>query len=87
MYTDDMLIYKPQEEDIILFSVFNNYTDSEPIFTREIPHDMKLELTAEETAQMKYGTYVYTIKIIYEDGIVDTFLNGTLSIVTAEGVT
>jgi len=43
-------------------------------------------MTAEETANLKIGNYVYTCKITFEDGTVDTFLNGNFKIVTAEGV-
>lgn len=86
IYTDDLLLYVPSEDDIILLQIFNRYTDPEPIFEREIPHDMYFVMNAEETAQMKIGHYVYTIKLIFENGVVDTFMNGNFDIVTAEGV-
>ena len=88
MFTDDLLLYLPKEGDTVTFSIFNKYTDEEPLFEREIQDtDMILTLTAQETAQMKLGNYVYTVKIIYaSDEVVDTFMNGAFSIVTAEGV-
>lgn len=81
---DDKLKYIPGVGDKIVFCVFNRYTDSTPIFEKEIRYDeLILELKASETAKMKYGNYVYVIRLKRHNGDVDTFIHGSL---TVEGV-
>lgn len=86
IYTDDLLLYIPDEGDNVTFNIYKRYTDAEPLFEREITNTMVFQMTAEETANLKIGNYVYTCKITFEDGTVDTFLNGNFKIATAEGV-
>ena len=86
IYTDDLLLYIPDEGDSVTFNIYKKYTDTEPLFEREITDTMVFQMTAEETANLKLGNYVYTCKITFKDGTVDTFLNGNFNIVTAQGV-
>lgn len=86
IYTDDLLLYVPQEGDKVTFSIWNKFTDTEPILSKELPIDTLIfDLTAEESDSFKYGNYVFSVKIEFADGKVDTFLSGAFSIVTAGG--
>lgn len=86
IYTEDLLRYVPTAEDKVTFSIWNKFTDTEPILSKELPIDtMIFTLSAEESDSFKYGNYVYSVKIEFADGTVDTFLSGTFAIVTAGG--
>lgn len=86
IYTEDLLLYIPSENDVITFQIWNKYTDSTPLFEKEIDYqDMTFTLSAEESAAFKYGNYVYSVKIEFENGTVDHFLSGTVAIVVPGG--
>lgn len=86
IYTEDLLRYVPKAEDKVTFAIWNKFTDTTPILAKELPIDtMIFSLTAEESDSFKYGSYVYSVKIEFADGTVDTFLSGTFSIVVAGG--
>ena len=81
---DARLGYVPCAGDEVIFSVFNRYTDETPLFEKKIPYDtMVLELTAKETAKMRYGNYVFKIRLKRINNDVDDFMHGTF---TVEGV-
>lgn len=86
IYTEDILLYIPAEQDIVTFCIWNKFTDEEPLYTQELNHeDMTFLLTAEECGTFKYGNYVYSVKIQFADGTVDTFLSGNFTVVVAGG--
>ena len=79
---DARLSYVPCAGDDIIFSVFNKYTDANPIFEKKIPYDtLVLELTAKETSRMRIGDYVYKIRLVRMNTDTDDFLHGSLQIV------
>ena len=60
-----------------MFSVYNKYTDPEPLYEKEIPYNTRiLSLSAKETDKMKYCNFVYKIRLIRRNGDTDDFLFG-----------
>ena len=81
--------YTPVEGDSIRFAMKHPdmtsnkgaYTDSEPLLTKEIPYDTcLLKLDPDDTKPFEFGTYVYDIQITFENGDVDTFISGKLTL-------
>ncbi len=74
--------YIPVEGDYIRFAVKRKYTDTTCCIIKEIPIDtLVLHLTPEDTKQMPQPCEcVYDIQITMNDGTVDTFLTGKLTI-------
>lgn len=75
--------YTPAAGDVITFALKHvkknaagtEYTDGEPLITKEIPHStMVLQLDPEDTKGLGFGTYAYDVQIKMEDGTVDTFI-------------
>lgn len=86
IYTEDLLLYVPSENDVITFQIWNKYTDPEPLFEKQLDYqDMTFDLTAEESSRFRYGNYVYSVKIEFENGAVDSFLSGDFRIVVPGG--
>lgn len=78
---DARLAYVPEVADEIIFLVYNKYTDEKPLFEKHIPYDtMVLQLSAKETSRMKYGNYVYKIRLIRRNGDIDDFVHGNFQI-------
>lgn len=78
---DARLTYVPEAADKIMFAVYNKYTDETPLFEKEIPYDtMVLQLSYKETSKMKYGKYVYKVKLIRKNCETDTFLHGQFNV-------
>lgn len=73
--------YVPSEHDVIRFAVKLYYTDQEPLITKVIPNDtLILKLDPADTSSLNVLTYVYDIEITKENGDVDTFIRGTLTL-------
>ena len=71
--------YVPSAEDVVKFVVKKRRRDAEALIEQEIDlSTMLLEVDADATASLKSGDYAYYIEITYADGVVDTFLSGTL---------
>lgn len=86
IYTDDLLLYVPSENDIITFSIWRKFTDDEPLYTQVLSNqDTTFVLTASECQNLNYGDYVYSVKVEFENGTVDTFLSGNFRVVIAGG--
>ena len=80
------LKYIPNPSDTIMFYVYNKFTDTKPLFEKKIPYDnLYIILSAKETSSMRYGNYVYVVKIKYSSGFVDTIVTGNFSIVVPGG--
>ncbi len=78
---DARLSYIPCAGDVIMFSVFNKYTDVSPIYEKKIPYDtLLLDLNANETAKLRINDYVYRIRLIRQNGDVDDFLHGKFNV-------
>ncbi len=59
----------------ILLSDNSDFKDSDPLILKEIPTDTRiLHLDSSDTADLKFGEYVYDIKLTLEDGTVDTVI-------------
>lgn len=75
--------YVPTADDVIRFAVSKGYkgqSDYELQFSKVIPHDT-LTFTASSTeTTIYYDTYNYDVEITHDDGTVDTFISGKLTI-------
>lgn len=82
----DGTTYEPNEGDYIRFAVKKTFNDSvPPILVKEIPIDtMRLVLDPEDTKQFAYGQYRYDIQITTADGLVDTFIDRAVLVITEE---
>ena len=75
--------YVPEQDDVIRFAVSKGYK-SEPGYelklSKTIPHDtLTITCSSSETA-LDYRDYNYDVEITYDDGTVDTFIKGKLTI-------
>lgn len=86
LQNSDGTTYEPNEGDYIRFAVKKTFDDSvPPILVKEIPTDtMKLVLDPEDTKQFAYGQYRYDIQITTADGLVDTFIDRAVLVITEE---
>lgn len=75
--------YEPVTGDVIRFAVSKGYvgkSDYDLKFSKEIPHDtLTFTCLPTETA-LYYDTYNYDVEITHDDGTVDTFISGKLTI-------
>ena len=84
IYTEDLLRYVPSENDTITFAIFRTFKDESPLLSKVLDYENPtFSLTAEESQAFPYGSYVYSVKIEFEGGTVDTFLSGKFDIVQA----
>lgn len=81
--------YIPEPGDEIRFALKHptmdtkrtRYMDEEPLIYKDIPFDtLVLRLDPEDTKPFPFGSYVYDIQITFANGVVDTFINGTLQL-------
>lgn len=76
--------YELQDGDSVRFAVkhktfladLSDYKDTDPIFTIDIGSDLLLNIQPEQTKPLGFGTYAYDIQITFENGDIDTFING-----------
>ena len=76
--------YEPDEGDVIQFTLKDDTSDQEPIYTVIVQNDTKhLVLSSQQTAALepRKKPYPFDIKLIFTDGTVDTFIKGKLFIV------
>ena len=75
--------YVPETDDVIRFAVSKGYkgqSDYDLKFKKTIPHDtLTFTCSSTETA-LYYDTYNYDVEITHDDGTVDTFIEGKLTI-------
>jgi len=69
LYNADGTPYVPATNDIILFSLKNHIYDEEPVLTKE---GLTVEFDSDDTKDLNVGTYYYDIKVLFEDGSVQT---------------
>lgn len=75
--------YQPVEGDVIRFAVSKGYKgqgDYELQISKEIPHDTLTFTCSSTETSLYYGTYNYDVEITHDDGTVDTFISGKLTI-------
>ena len=81
--------YTPEDGDEIRFamkhptmnSAKTEYTDKEPLLTKNIPIDtLILQLDPEDTKSFGFGEYVYDLEITFADGYRDTFVSATITL-------
>lgn len=75
--------YVPEQDDVIRFAVSKGYK-TEPGYelklSKVIPHDtLTITCSSSETA-LDYRDYNYDVEITHDDGSVDTFISGQLTI-------
>lgn len=82
--------YTPLEGDVVRFALANKYKSESGyslILTKTITFDGAngtWTINADETADLKYGTYYYDIEMVYADGTKETFANEKKFILTKE---
>ena len=76
------VISYPETGDVVTFNAMLT-RDGEAVITKTIPHDtMTLTLDPEDTEELAYGRYIFTVRITRANGDVDTFIDdGTLTLV------
>lgn len=76
------VISYPETGDVVTFNAMLT-RDGEAVITKTIPHDtMTLTLDPEDTEELAYGRYIFTVKITRANGDVDTFIDdGALTLV------
>lgn len=75
--------YVPTEGDSIRFAVSKGYkgqTDYALKLSKAIPNDTLTFTCESEETELDYAVYNYDIEITHEDGCVDTFISGKLTI-------
>lgn len=81
--------YTPEANDIVRFalkhqtmnSARTEYADRDPLISKVIPNDtLILVLEPGDTKPLGFGTYDYDIQITFANGVVDTFISGTLKL-------
>lgn len=78
-------IYKPNETDVLTFSMKKSAKDEEPLVTKTIPTDtMELVLDSKDTLDLPFGKYVYDICLTTEEGIVETVVPKSDLVLTEE---
>lgn len=73
--------YEPQEGDTVTFTVKKS-TKTDDILIQKTGTAVQLE--HEDTADLKYGTYVYDVQLTYASGAIDTFIGPADFVVTEE---
>lgn len=73
--------YEPEAGDSIRFAMKKDYSQTESLLVKNIPTDtLTLHIEPNDTKTLKWGDYVYDIKITFENGDVDTVVSGRLEI-------
>ena len=73
--------YTPSDGDQIVFTLKQTYASENILIEKTIPSDsLILFLEPADTSSLKAGEYVYSIDMIYASGDVDTFIQGTFTI-------
>lgn len=81
--------YIPTAQDHVRFAMKRNqmdagrkrFIDEEPLLEVSVPTDtMILRIEADATKEFDFGQYWYDIEITFEDGTVDTFIEGILTL-------
>ena len=77
--------YQPQEGDVVRFAMKKKYKDEKPLLVKILDNeDLLLELTPEDTKNLKYGDYVYDIEITLSNCEVYTVVDRATLILTEE---
>lgn len=73
--------YIPASGDVIRFAMKQSMSSSKVLIHKEIPNDtLMLHLLPSDTKRLAFGNYVYDIEITFENGDVDTFITGKLTL-------
>lgn len=69
LYNEDGTPYVPEEGDLVLFSLKKNLYDADFILQKE---GLLITIQSEDTRELELDTYYYDIKVIFENGEVQT---------------
>ena len=73
--------YTPVEGDSIRFAMKKNYSDAQPLITKQISYDaLTLRIESNDTKTLQVGSYVFDIEITFANGDIDTFISGILTL-------
>lgn len=79
--TKDGESYIPVEGDTVRFAMKKDYSDAEPIILKTVPIDtLVLAIAPADTKPLPYGDYVFDIELTTENGDVDTFISGIITL-------
>lgn len=71
--------YTPKAGETVTFELRKTYWDATPKITKSLDTEtMILQLAPADTEELATGRYEYTITIVLQGGIKDTFISGTL---------
>lgn len=85
IYDSDGVTYTPAEGDKVRFAMKKTYSEKEPLIVKDIPIDsMMLILKPSDTKDLEFGKYVYDIELTTAEGVVDTFIQKAILILTEE---
>ena len=75
IYAMDDTVYHPVEGDTIKFALKRTPYDRKPIIEKDIPTDsLLLALSADETKKLPFNEYMYDIRLLKANGIINTFI-------------
>lgn len=73
--------YIPQPGDTVRFAMKRNFSDAAVLLEKDIPIEtMLLTLEPEDTKPLSFEPYVYDIQLTTKDGVVCTFIIGSIKI-------
>ena len=73
--------YTPVAGDSIRFAMKKNYSDAQPLITKQISYDaLTLRIESNDTKTLPVGSYVFDIEITFANGDIDTFISGILTL-------
>lgn len=71
--------YTPKAGETVTFEMRKTYWEATPLITKSLDTEtMILQLASADTENLATGRYQYTIAIILQGNIKDTFISGTL---------
>lgn len=73
--------YTPQTGDIVTFTVKKSTKKEEALIQKT---GVSIALEHDDTAELKYGTYVYDVQLEYANGDIDTFIGPADFVITEE---
>lgn len=74
-------VYTPQPGDDVTFTVKKSATKEDALISKT---GTSISLTHEDTANLRYGNYVYDVQMAYASGDIDTFIGPAVFVLTEE---
>lgn len=81
IFAEDGQVYEIEDNDTLILRVKKNLCDKEPCITKEVKGSDKFHFKPEDTENLPFGDYIYSVRLVTAEGDKHTLINKELFVI------